>query len=178
MKKIFIIWGLLVAFVFMMSAPVVAGSTTKKWQFPKKIKTYIPQNNKRTVMMEHAFREWSKVTNDEIIFRYVQSKNTADIIVEFVEVVPNAEREIGLTRYSYSSRGTLRKATIYIAEKTASGRKLGNDSVYTVMLHEIGHAIGIEEHSKDPYSIMYAIENDVQEILDSDIKTVEKIYGL
>ncbi len=45
------------------------------------------------------------------------------------------------------------------------------------MLHEIGHAIGINEHSADPLSIMYPTEDDRQEILKSDLRNLAKIYG-
>ena len=45
------------------------------------------------------------------------------------------------------------------------------------MLHEIGHAIGLIEHSDNPLSIMYATEDDRQEILKSDLKRLNGIYG-
>nr|QGT49716.1 hypothetical protein Melaina855_1030 [uncultured Candidatus Melainabacteria bacterium] len=157
--------------------PQGIAQSVRKWQYPTKIKTYIPPNHKRTIMMKHAFAEWSRLTNNKVIFRYVDSPKTAQVIVQFVNVVPNAEREIGLTKSSYSGSGHMVRAIIYIAEKTAYGHQLGKDAVYTVMLHEIGHAIGIDEHSKNPLSIMYEIEDDRQEILKSDLKNLANIYG-
>ncbi len=41
----------------------------------------------------------------------------AQVVVQFVNVVPNAEREIGLTKSSFTSAGGMLRATIYIAEK-------------------------------------------------------------
>ena len=73
--------------------------------------------------------------------------------------------------------GKITSSEILIAEKTPDGRQLGNDAVYTVMLHEIGHAIGLIEHSDNPLSIMYATEDDRQEILKSDLKRLNGIYG-
>ncbi len=148
-----------------------------KWFNPKYLKVYIPASHPRTDMMKRAFAEWSRKTNNKFVFNHITSPNPAQIEVYFVDVVPNADREIGLTRYRQTSSGKMTKAAIYIADKTADGRSLRHNEVYTVMLHEIGHAMGITEHSKDPMSIMYPYENDVQEILKSDLQTLGNIYG-
>ncbi|MDE6138789.1 MAG: matrixin family metalloprotease [Candidatus Gastranaerophilales bacterium] len=176
MKRIVIIICFILVFVGTFCS-VSAKTINRRWQYPTKIRTYIPQNHKRTIMMKHAFAEWSRLTNNKIIFRYVDSPKTAQVVVEFVNIVPNAEREIGLTKSSFTSSGGMLRATIYIAEKTSTGYQLGKDAVYTVMLHEIGHAIGISEHSDNPLSIMYATEDDRQEILKSDLRTLANIYG-
>jgi predicted Zn-dependent protease len=154
-----------------------SAENVNKWLYPKQIKTYIPPNHKRTEMMKHAFNEWSRKTNNNVVFRYVDTPQKAQIQVYFVKSIPNADREIGLTKYQFLSTGKMVFAQIYIADKTSSGRNLGNDSVYTVMLHEIGHSIGLSEHSKNPKSIMYPTEDDVQEILSSDLKRLGGIYG-
>ncbi len=179
MKKFLTIFFAIVVFFAAFSLYTKAEETTanKKWFNPKMLKTYIPPNHKRTIMMKHAFAEWSRLTNNKVVFQYVTSPNTANIIVHFVNVVPNADREIGLTKFRSTSSNKITHAQIYIAEKTASGQALGKDAVYTVMLHEIGHAIGIANHSKDPLSIMYPYEDDRQEILKSDLKTLADIYG-
>lgn len=175
-KRIVIIICLVLVF-FGTFCTVSAKTVNRRWQYPTKIKTYIPQNHKRTIMMKHAFAEWSRLTNNKIIFRYVDSPKYAQVVVEFVNIVPNAEREIGLTKSTFTSSGGMLRATIYISEKTSSGYQLGKDAVYTVMLHEIGHAIGIGEHSADPLSIMYPTEDDRQEILKSDLRNLAEIYG-
>lgn len=178
MKKVFAIFCLVVTFLTVFGTITFAVNKMQGnvWQYPKKIKTYIPPNNKRTVMMRHAFAEWTRKTNNRIIFKYVSSKNTADIDVQFVKSIPNADREIGLTKSRYFNGNKLLHATIYIAEKTSGGKQLNNDAVYTVMLHEIGHAIGISEHSDNPLSIMYPYEDDRQEILKGDLKNLSDIY--
>lgn len=175
MKKIVI----LILFIFVFSVVNVTSfaSENKRWLYPNKIRTYIPPNHRRTVMMKHAFAEWTRLTNKKVLFYYVSSPDKAQLKVSFVKMIPNADREIGLTKYKFLQSGKIVGADILIAEKTSDGRQLGNDAVYTVMLHEIGHAIGIGEHSNDPMSIMFPMEDDRQEILKSDLKKLNSIYG-
>ena len=178
MKKFLVfLFSILVVFVFQINTNAANNESNKWWMYPKQLRVYIPPNHKRTVMMKHAFAEWSRVTSGKLAFKYVPSPNVAKIKVIFVDKIPNADREIGLTRFNFSGSGKLLSANIFIAEKTSTGRALGNDSVYTVMLHEIGHAMGINRHSNDPLSIMYPYEDDAQEILKSDLKTLAEIYG-
>lgn len=175
MKKFLIIFGIFIC-IFAIGLKVCA-ETNKFWFNPRHIKTYIPPNNKRTAMMRRAFAEWTRATKGKFVFRYVTSPNTAQVKVFFVDEIPNADREIGLTKFRYTKTNKITHAEVYIAEYTTTGRKLRNNEVYTVMLHEIGHAMGISKHSNDPLSIMYPTENDAQEILKSDIKSLADIYG-
>ena len=175
--KNFIISFCLVIFCLSMFALDAYADKSGKWFNPKLLRVYVPANHSRSDMMKRAFAEWTRKTDNNFVFRYITSPNPAQIVVRFVDVIPNADREIGLTRYTQTSSGKMTKATIYIADKTANGRSLRHNEVYTVMLHEIGHAMGITEHSKDPMSIMYPYENDVQEILKSDLSTINTIYG-
>lgn len=175
MKRLIILILIVIGFVF---ADLISfAEQDGYWLYPNKIKAYIPPNHKRTVMMKHAFAEWTRLTNKKVLFYYVSSPAKADIKVSFVKTIPNGDRKIGLTKSLILPTGKITSSEILIAEKTPDGRVLGNDAVYTVMLHEIGHAIGLLEHSKEPLSIMYATEDDRQEILKSDLKRLHNIYG-
>ncbi len=176
MKK-FLIIICIVFFCVSIFPGYVYAANNGKWFNPKYLRTYVQPGHKRTDMMKRAFAEWSRLTNNKFKFYFVNSPNVAQIEVYFVQSIPNADREIGLTRVRNMRNGKMTHAEILIAEKSSKGRVLGNDSVYTVMLHEIGHSIGIKEHSDEPLSIMYPIENDAQEILKSDLKKLYGIYG-
>lgn len=177
MKKFVILLGLIVIYIFSYAGIAQAMDNYGKWFMPKYLKTYIQPGHSRTIMMKHAFSEWSRLTKNKFIFYYVDNPKLAQIEVYFVSIIPNADREIGLTTTSRLSSKKMTHAKILIADKTSKGKKLGNDAVYTVMLHEIGHAMGILEHSKEPLSIMYPTENDAQEIQKSDLKNLSDIYG-
>jgi predicted Zn-dependent protease len=51
------------------------------------------------------------------------------------------------------------------------------EQVTKLVLHELGHAIGIWGHSKDPNDIMYT-HPIVSQLSSRDIKTVRRLYGL
>ena len=70
---------------------------------------------------------------------------------------------------------------IYISIYDMNGKPMTKNQVYTIMLHEIGHALGLE-HSKDPNSLMYTGTNsemaEDQEILPEDVKALYDLYGI
>lgn len=149
-----------------------------KWDEPTNIKTYIPPNHPRTQMMKHAFEEWSRLTKDKIVFRYVKDKKQAQLEIIFTDKINDSksDKSIGLTKGLSNSSGKMVHATVWIAAKTQDGRTLNNDEVYTVMLHEVGHAIGLE-HSNNPKSALYPQLDIIQEVDKSDLVTLSKKYG-
>lgn len=177
MKKIFLLLIFLIVYIFSYVGIASAVPASGKWFNPRVLKTYIQPGHPRTIMMKHAFAEWSRVTQNKFVFRYVDNPKVAQIEVYFVKIIPNADREVGLTETQRLSNGKLIHAVIKIADRSVKGAKLRDDSVYTTMLHEIGHAMGLLEHSNNPMSVMYPVVNDAQEILSADLKRLAKIYG-
>lgn len=152
-----------------------------KWVFPKNITIYIPPNHRNSTMMQHAFDRWTRASNQKILFKNVYKPNLAQIKVEFVEKIDTMNRNeldkaIGLTRTQTLHHTKLVRATIYIADKTQDGKILNRDEIFTTMIHEVGHAIGLN-HTDNPKSVMYPGVNVIQEIEQSDVKTLYTLYG-
>ncbi len=190
MKKFFVLIS-----VFILTVSVAFGLTKPRWNV-RPINVYIPGNSYTSELMRNAFLQWQTRTSAAVWFNFVSHdrKDEADITVHFVEKNTNCGSlsAIGCTHYRVNHDGFYVHNDIYIASKSVT-QLVGDDGtvatkttaipseqVYRVMLHEIGHAIGIAGHSKNPNSIMYAYsindENIPQRLTDEDLDFVYNVY--
>ena len=191
MKKKFITFCICFMFIIGFASISEAASQrrqTRRWANPKVIKTYIPPKHRHTPMMKRAFAEWSRKTNNRIIFRYVSVNTGADITVRYYKEIGECGETgiaIGCTRSSLynctKSECKFKHVYIDIADETVDGRELSTKvEIYTTMLHEIGHAIGLDHNENNKYSIMSVNPNRSvlkQEIGKEDLAELARIYG-
>lgn len=175
MNKLLVRLLCVLAFLLFFSAEVFAMA----WENPN-LKVCIVGNNKNNPMMKRAFKEWQTLSDNTVRFTFVQKTNQANIVVYFVQklngVSQKSGNKIGLA--SYRSRGnSIVFAKIQIsASGQGNTRTLNQDEVYSVMLHEIGHAIGLS-HNSNPKSVMY-YASGANRISSEDIKNLKKEYGV
>lgn len=190
MKKtliFFIVFILTVSSVFAMSKP--------RWN-ERPIKVYIPENGYYSEIMKNAFLQWQTRTESAVWFTFLgeNRQNDANITVHFVEHNTNCGHlsAIGCTHFKVNPNGFYTHNDIFIANKSVQQLvgddgtvatktvKIPPEQIYRVMLHEIGHAIGIHGHSTNPNSVMYTYSiNDVnipQRLKDDDLDFVYNIY--
>ena len=176
MKKFIILFSLIFVFAMSLFDIVLANA---RWYNPKSIATYIEPNDKKP-LMKQAFARWSKETNDKIVFVYVSNPEKAQIVVNFVKdasKTSNMKRAAGVT-YHRSIGDRMLFARIEIADNAPNGAAFRKDAVYRIMIHEIGHAIGIFDHSPDRMIIMYFAKGSRnQDITPADLELLGKIYG-
>jgi len=190
MKKIFILFCLLiltVTSVFALSKP--------RWDI-RPIKVYIPSGSYNSQLMKKAFEHWQSGTYSAVWFTFLgeNKKDDADITVHFVEKDTKCGNlaAIGCTHSYTNQDGFYRHVDLYIASKSVY-QLVGDDGtvatktnvipapqLYRIMLHEVGHAVGINQHSNNPNSIMFKYSlsdvNIPQHLTDDDLTFVYKVY--
>lgn len=157
------------------------------WIKTKGLKVFIPQKDMLTSPMTHAFQEWQRKTKSNFTFEFVNTKSTANIEVIFLdsgvtEICGEHVLGCAISRHKISYMGTrIISSKIYISRRSFNNTVMSNTEVYTIMLHEIGHSLGLG-HSANKESIMFKGTNRTlaikQEILDEDIQTLYKLYGM
>ena len=170
-KKFFT--GIFVIFVFIMTFCISQATTViaPHWQ-DGPITVYIPKDQ-RAAQMKRAFDKWQNNSFGKLKFVY-KDKGPANIDVVFVEEVDGADGPIG----SYSltiQNGLIKKAEIKLATKNKNISKFSNNLIYTAMLHEVGHALGLSDTNRKRSSIMYMPVSESQDLLKIDMM---KLYNL
>ncbi|MBQ8669398.1 matrixin family metalloprotease [bacterium] len=176
MKRILLLFVLIFSFFLTTCSQVLANAV---WDNPKTIRTYI-QPHSKSALMKQAFSAWTTATKGKIAFKYVQDPEKAQIKVKFVRDIYDVtgnKTTIGQT-YHRSMGGHMIFAEITISERSPNGALFRKDAVYRVMVHEIGHALGIFDHSPNKSSIMYyAKASRNQAITKYDVDFISKLYG-
>ena len=151
----------------------------QRWENPQRIYTYVPAGSRNTELMKEAFAYWTRVTNGKVRFIYVND------IQKDASVSSNHDNALGVTYYKkvktvckgMSCDAYMVLTTIDIADNAPRGALLRKDAVFRVMIHEIGHSIGLS-HSTDKMSVMYPTKLSRNQALSkSDFDSLAKLYG-
>lgn len=172
MKKIFLF------FVFLCSMTFAIAAENPRW-VAQPIYVYIPEHGGYSNLMRKAFLAWQEKSDGMVRFKFVTRPSNANISVQFVDQVHNCNSEfaVGCERTTIR-RGTYYKSHIEIALKKRDANNVYRPvkNIYGVMLHEVGHAIGLD-HSDNPNSIMYSYDlPTLQYLTKEDVRLLYKKY--
>lgn len=132
-----------------------------------------------TASAKKAFMQWQSKTENLVSFTFVDKPEQAQITVYFKKDIAKAATgdALGITRVSFDNRKVIHFAQMDIKSVTLTGVKQTPNQIYAVVLHEVGHALGINGHSQSQYDVMYPSDDNYRNILSNrDINTVKYIY--
>lgn len=109
------------------------------------------------------------------------SRGRADIRVDVVDRFfsdagdPSNATRGGVTRLTTTSGANITEAQIMIARHTAAGVRYSDVDLEAILLHELGHAIGLR-HSTNPLALM-APQPVVSTVTAADAAVARALYG-
>ena len=172
LKNIFKIFIIMTG-LFLLSMPSFAvGDNGFSWA-NKNLTVFIPQGSDSSGMMQRAFKKWQDKSFGQLTFTFVDKKDTANIIVIFSDKTDGTDNnDIG----SYAL--TIKGGNITNAEITIvpDYKKYSKDLVYTIMLHEVGHSLGLID-SKRNLGIMHTPVTEQQDIISNDMIKLFRLNG-
>ena len=150
------------------------------WQDPKNITVYFKDEYKKA-LFKKAFSHWNSLLGGTVYFNFVDNPN-ANIVCSFEDISESDEG--GITDwYSFEVKDKkfFKNLSIKISKYSPrDGKEYTDDQHYSIMLHEIGHALGISDHSPFKGDIMYfstdSFLNGKGMISNRDVNTIKKLY--
>ena len=121
--------------------------------------------------------DWTDVAGPGVpSFEFVDDIGDADIPVVWAEE-PDGDWYIAFCSYDISI-ATLRMGVnhILVTGRRGDGEVASMDDIYTTLLHEMGHALGLGGHSDDMRDIMYPSIGYATELSPADRLTLQKLY--
>lgn len=146
------------------------------------VKVWI-QHTDNNANLKNAFYTWQSALYPTVAFEMVNEREAANLTVVFGAPPDKCSSEdaVGCTlNYNYLKNPALiAKSEIYLTRFTRYGQRFSDRDVYGILVHEIGHAIGITGgHSKNQSDVMFPrTDNFTHRPTRRDINTVRKIYS-
>lgn len=143
-----------------------------------------------------AFGQWT-ASSGFIPFKFIDNESSAHIVVKY-EPSPTTDCSDSSCKYVVAHtdptirNGLLKQMVITVYDKDANGSFFSDKELYSTVLHEIGHALGIMGHSYSTDDLMYMANmtnqnssrlfikhrSDFQYISIKDLSTLRLLYNM
>lgn len=144
--------------------------------------------------IQKAFSQWQKSTSDFMRFKFVDDLEEPQIIVKIT--TNNQTKNCTEKECQYIAAFTaptikddmLQNMTITLYDLAGNNRPFSPKQLYNIVLHEIGHSLGIMGHSYNKNDLMYMEQDqdndmssntsDFRFISSADVNTLKLLYML
>lgn len=172
--------------------PSERGSPLYQWQQP--IVVWVQPNmpaslsNKQAQRLqvssqeiEHLLRQWQPALPNGIPMGVTQDATQANVRIEWVERIESPSAAVGtftsgLTQWKVENHQLI-GATVRIAVKGPSGQPRTKVALLQTTLHELGHALGLAQHSTQAGDIMAAHGVGSYHVSSNDLARLQALYS-
>ena len=108
----------------------------------------------------------------------IASQENADIVVKWEHQLTH--NRLGVSPFKALGNSILCSDVTVATHSPTTGEALNTKDLYETILHELGHALGIQGHSPNPQDVMYWSTSPYQtgELTQTDINTMNALYSL
>lgn len=169
-KYRFLYSKILLVFILIVTAFSPASANDLTWKEKPLLVCLPPSSN--SILMKKAFKSWQSAIKDKVTFNFLTANScpNAQITVSY-----SPQKRKSLTSFSYIENN-FTKAHIEMGLLTKEGKIATPELLYKLMLHEIGHSIGIIGHSNTPQSVMQPTVKEEYKITQDSINEIYRLY--
>jgi predicted Zn-dependent protease len=133
-------------------------------------------------ILKRAFTDWANVSSGKMRVSFVDSPDPANIVCSWTSdpaQLANAA-EAGETQLSLNSKGILRATIVFLTVPLVQALPITDNRLRVTCLHEVGHALGLTGHTRNPADIMFfssRISDDPRDLTQRDKNTLVRLYS-
>jgi tetratricopeptide (TPR) repeat protein len=128
--------------------------------------------------LNYALKEWEEQSAGIVKFQLLKEPEGADILISWRTKLEGSYKEhpLGIAELHRTENDKYYVQLIICLRDPITAKPLSTEQFQSVLLHEIGHAIGLWGHSKDKNDIMFYATNSQKPTI-NDIMTLKLVYS-